>query len=575
MLTTLAAAALLGPAWGQRVAPPGSAPEAPAALQTQQAPASQQPGLAPHKVRSAAAPAPRPAPAQETANPPLRPRSRLHSQLGALPHASAAASSDAPQPKTTAIGSDNVVPDAGTGSSQKELVDGLQGDEIALGSELVQIRQQDIFGRKTLIVLGIVLAILILLAIALVITFWLKARAWNRRLRELVEQAEAAAARLSTFEEARNQARVRLPALLEQIGDQPLSFDEEGRAFSDKAVALLDEVDALAYRADPQAIFSDLSNPADAAVYLNGLLLSAAARLSPVEARPGWNEPEITASGSGDLWIALTRLNRFLDLLSRAPRSVGSHRVAQAFSYRALAGYRILETQAARPSWQRRSERANNLEISRQAFADIAEAARIDPEWRHTLFVEALLSSRFFSLGDPANGSRAELEARGLKRAAELLKQLIDLHSYRGPARRQLARCAKWAAEHSGEKSDFSDFGYLISSFPSDEELADEALAARRPDSQDRFLWQWMLSDSELFGSLERLNPAEYRSFWIQLLDSKVHLRNWRADLAELERKNPAMRAWPVQLLHGANPIPLASIPGRRQEYLETPFSGD
>ena len=47
-------------------------------------------------------------------------------------------------------------------------------------------------------------------------------------------------------------------------------------------------------------------------------------------------------------------------------------------------------------------------------------------------------------------------------------------------------------------------------------------------------MWQWMLGDPELFRSVERLNLVEYRSFWIRLLDNKVHLRNWRADLAEL-----------------------------------------
>ena len=117
-----------------------------------------------------------------------------------------------------------------------------------------------------------------------------------------------------------------------------------------------------------------------------------------------------------------------------------------------------------------------------------------------------------------------------------LYKGLIEERAYRGPARRNLVRCLKRIAEQTGEKSDFSDFGYALNAFPTDEELADEALAARQPTSQDRFLWQWLIGDEELFANVERLNLAEYRAFWIRMLDTKVHLRNWRADLAELQQ---------------------------------------
>ena len=61
-------------------------------------------------------------------------------------------------------------------------------------------------------------------------------------------------------------------------------------------------------------------------------------------------------------------------------------------------------------------------------------------------------------------------------------------------ARRDVICCvaSNRIAEQTGEKSDFSDFGYALNGFPSDEEFADEALAARQPGSQDRFLWQWL-----------------------------------------------------------------------------------
>jgi hypothetical protein len=82
------------------------------------------------------------------------------------------------------------------------------------------------------------------------------------------------------------------------------------------------------------------------------------------------------------------------------------------------------------------------------------------------------------------------------------------------------------------------------------------------------------MSDEELFANVERLNLAEYRAFWIRMLDVKVHLRNWRADLEELQLVKPAMKEWSIQLLHSEPPIALANAMTRRQERFETPASG-
>ena len=296
----------------------------------------------------------------------------------------------------------------------------------------------------------------------------------------------------------------------------------------------------------------------EAAVYLNGLLLSAVSHLS-----------------RSDPWTAFARLDQFFSQLTRFPQAVERRRIAQAYSYRALAAYQVLEVQDKEPSWLRKGERAQSESLSKQAFADVAHASSIDPDWRHTAFVEALLCSRFY-IGEDAvdNSSRSDLFVRGLRRAVSLYKSLIEEKSYRGPARRNLVRCLKRIAEQTGEKSDFSDFGYALNAFPSDEELADEALAARQPGSQDRFLWQWLLGDEELFGNVERLNLAEYRAFWIRMLDTKVHLRNWRADLAELQRSRPEMKEWSVQLLQSDPPISLSNAISRRQERFDSPASG-
>jgi hypothetical protein len=402
------------------------------------------------------------------------------------------------------------------------------------------------------------LAVFAIIAALIVIQVYQQARAWDRDASRAVAEVEAVATELKTVRDARSEAKSTLPALLQEVGEHPLSFQEEGSAFSTRAQATIDDIDALAYVGQGRLVFQDLSSEPEAAVYLNGLLLSAVAHLN-----------------RSDPWTAFARLDQFFSQTTRFPDAVERRRIAQAYSYRALAGYMVLEGQDREPSWQRKTERVQLESLSKQAFADIAHASSVDPDWRHTTFVEALLCSRFYVPEETAdNSSRSDLFVRGLRRAVSLYKGLIEERSYRGPSRRNLARCLKRIAEQTGEKSDFSDFGYGLNAFPTDEELADEALAARQPASQDRFLWQWLLGDDELFANVERLNLAEYRAFWIRMLDTKVHLRNWRADLAELQRIRPAMKEWSVQLLQSDPPITLSNAISRRQERFDNPASG-
>jgi hypothetical protein len=402
------------------------------------------------------------------------------------------------------------------------------------------------------------LGVFAIIAALIVIQVYQQARAWDRDASRAVAEVEAVATELKVLRDARGEVRSTLPGLLQEVGEQPLSFQEEGSAFSLRAQAIIDDIDDLAYVGQGRIAFQDLSSESEAAVYLNGLLLSAVAHLH-----------------RSDPWTAFARLDQFFSQMTRFPDAVERRRIAQAYSYRALAGYMVLEAQDREPSWQRKTERAQLESLSKQAFADIAHAASVDPEWRHTTFIEALLCSRFYVPEETAdNSSRSDLFVRGLRRAVSLYKGLIEERSYRGPSRRNLARCLKRIAEQTGEKSDFSDFGYGLNAFPTDEELADEALAARQPASQDRFLWQWLLGDEELFANVERLNLAEYRAFWIRMLDTKVHLRNWRADLAELQRIRPAMKEWSVQLLQSDPPITLSNAMSRRQERFDNPASG-
>jgi hypothetical protein len=408
------------------------------------------------------------------------------------------------------------------------------------------------------------LAVFALIAALIVIQVYLQARAWDGESARAVAKVQAVTSQLERLQHARIEASSTLPGLLQEVGEQPLSFQEEGNAFAPRTAAIIDDIDHLAYVGQGRLAFHDLPSEPEAAVYLNGLLLSAVSHLA--RSHP---------------WTAFARLDQFFSQLARFPEAVERRRIAQAYSYRAQATYQVLEAQDKEPSWLRKAERAQLESLSKQAFADLAHAASVDPEWKHTTFVEALLCSRFYLAVEAADngprgdlGSRGDLIVRGLRRAVSLYKGLIEDRSYRGPARRNLVRCLKRIAEQTGEKSDFSDFGYALNGFPSDEELADEALAARQPSSQDRFLWQWLLGDEELFSNVERLNLAEYRAFWIRMLDTKVHLRNWRADLEELQQSRPGMKEWNIQLLQAEPPIALSNAISRRQERFDNPASG-
>jgi hypothetical protein len=453
-----------------------------------------------------------------------------------------------------------VLADADSRSNDAK-ADDVKLDLDAALDELKQSRESLLHAdeeQRRAVVAGALFLGVFILIVALVVVQVLQLRNWKRRSQELVARVEAIVAQLRPLQDAQQEVRRALPQWLQEVGDQPLSFQEEGLQFSAKALNVLEDIDHLAYVGNARLSFGQPSSQPEAAVYLNGLLLSAAACLA-----------------RSDVWAAFARLDRFFELVKQHPEAVERHRVAQAYSYRALTAYQVLDRQDAESSWLRKSERAQTEAMAKQAFADLGEASRLDPDWRHTIYVEALLCSRFYIPNEVSeSSSRGELFVRGLRRAIVLYKGLIEEKCYRGPSRRNLARCLKRVAELTGEKADFSDFGYTLSSFPTDEELADETLAARQPSSQDRFLWQWMLGDAELFRSVERLNLVEYRSFWIRLLDNKVHLRNWRADLAELEQRDPIMREWGVQLLHVESPISLANPLPRRQDRFGTPSSG-
>ncbi len=460
-------------------------------------------------------------------------------------------------PNPASLGQTSVTP-----SHSDLVVDELQAELTTVHDQLRQsqefMREAAAAQRRTRTASALFLAVFAVIAALIVIQVYRQARAWDSDQSRAVAEVETVSSQLEVLRDDQAEARSALPGLLQEVGEQPLSFQEEGTAFTPRALSIIDDIDHLAYVGEGRLAFRELPSETDAAVYLNGLLLSAVAHLT-----------------RSDPWTAFARLDQFFLQLTRFPDSVERRRIAQGYSYRALAAYQVLESQDKEPSWLRKAERSQLESLSKQAFADIAHASSVDPEWRHATFVEALLCSRFYLAEEAAdNSSRSDLFVRGLRRAVGLYKGLIEERAYRGPSRRNLVRTLKRIAEQTGEKSDFSDFGYALNAFPTDEELADEALAARQPTSQDRFLWQWLLGDDELFANIERLNLAEYRAFWIRMLDNKVHLRNWRADLAELQQAKPAMKEWSIQLLQSEPPISLSNAISRRQERFDSPASG-
>jgi hypothetical protein len=429
-------------------------------------------------------------------------------------------------------------------------------DQLLQSQEI--LRQAAQSQRRTRIASAVFLGVFALIAALIVIQVYVQARGWDSDTSRAIVEVQTVSAQLEALRSTRGDSRSSLPALLQDVGEQPLSFQEEGTAFAPRSLAMIDDIDDLAYVGQGRIAFRDLASQPEAAVYLNGLLLSAVSHLA-----------------RSDPWTAFSRLDQFFSQLARFPDAVERLRIAQGYSYRALAAYQVLEVQDKEPSWLRKADRAQLESLSKQAFADITQSVSVDPDWKHATFVEALLCSRFYLADEAAdNASRSDLLVRGLRRAVTLYKGLIDERSYRGPARRNLVRALKRIAEETGDKSDFSDFGHSLNAFPTDEELADEALAARQPRSQDRFLWQWLLGDEELFANVEQLNQAEYRAFWIRMLDNKVHLRNWRSDLGELQRAKPAMKEWTIQLLQADPPISLSNAISRRQDRFDSPATG-
>ena len=157
---------------------------------------------------------------------------------------------------------------------------------LDLDAALDQLRQSreslltaDQVQRRMLIAGTVILGLFALVAIFIVIQLR-QLRKWKERSQESVARVEAMAAQLRPLQDAQLEVRQALPRWLQEVGEQPLSFQEEGLRFPPKALNVLEDIDHLAYVGNARLSFGQLSSQPEAAVYLNGLLLSAVACLS-------------------------------------------------------------------------------------------------------------------------------------------------------------------------------------------------------------------------------------------------------------------------------------------------------
>src|ERR1700733_2872459 len=166
--------------------------------------------------------------------------------------------------------------EAGSEEWQGERAEGR--DELRETQENLREAVQD--QHRIRIASALFLAVFAVIAALVVIQVYVQARAWDKDAFRGVAEVQDVATQLEVMRDVREEARNALPGLLQEVGEQPLSYQEEGTAFAPRASVIIDDIDQLAYIGHGRLAFRDLPSQPEAAVYLNGLLLSAASHLS-------------------------------------------------------------------------------------------------------------------------------------------------------------------------------------------------------------------------------------------------------------------------------------------------------
>lgn len=86
--------------------------------------------------------------------------------------------------------------------------------------------------RQTRMASALFLVVFAIIAAVIVVQVYVQARGWDRETERAFTDAESLATQIDGLRTSRGEARNTLPGLLQEVGEQPLSFQEEGSAFS-------------------------------------------------------------------------------------------------------------------------------------------------------------------------------------------------------------------------------------------------------------------------------------------------------------------------------------------------------
>ncbi len=122
---------------------------------------------------------------------------------------------------------------AQAGPSHSDIVaDELQAEVTTVHDQLRQsqefLREALAAQHRTRIASVLFLAVFVVIAALIVIQVYLQARAWDNDQSRAVDEVETVVSQLEAFRDAQAEARNALPGLLQEVGEQPLGFQEEG-----------------------------------------------------------------------------------------------------------------------------------------------------------------------------------------------------------------------------------------------------------------------------------------------------------------------------------------------------------
>jgi len=348
-----------------------------------------------------------------------------------------------------------------------------------------------------------------------------------------VKRVEDAAPQITLIRETQESLETNLPKFLDQAHDEVLQSEgkDPGATIRQGDLVLIDEIDHLTFLANPAMRFQKNRSADQASQYLQSLLLVGRGHF----ARGNFDE-------------TVSRLDEFFLVRKENQTAVvDAHDLGRAYSYRGFARYQLLRARRAAPSWIRKKNQDTAQKLWADALDDAREAEAGDPA--HALFVQALLYSREYvadwEITEPGGEDRY---LKGQRTAITFYERMLQEKMEFWPVPINLVCCLKRIADMTGTPADYSALQQKLQSFPDERELEANLKPGAGIEVQSRFLWQNLMGDSDLFGKVNKIDFEGYRDFWIKLLDQKVTLRNWRADLNELRRLNPNAMRWQIQL---------------------------